>query len=314
MKVLPILVALLITVNSFGQSITMSEKRSTVLKIADMISRKYVLIDTGRMMVDKIVGNLEGGVYDTIFNHTAFAQTLTSDIRSVYHDKHMGIYYKGAIKGKKRENLKALKNSERYHWKILDGNIGYFDLNTFMFHDPKGKRLVNEVLGELSTAKVIVIDVRGNWGGNANMSNYLAGQFLPPKTHISTVYKRKGNQLKPIKKYWSKGRFDHLAKPDVAVYVLINKGTASAGESVPYILQSFGRAIVVGENSAGAAHANVEKSVNESFLMLMPHEKRINSVTSSDYEYTGVVPDIPVDPELALETVQKLIKQEVSDE
>ncbi len=293
---------------AFSQTITQQEKIQTVNKIADLLSTRYVLIDSGKLMSKKILENLNNGSYDSISGHEEFANQLNKDIRSIYYDQHMGIFYKDAIKEKKREFYRDLKNTNSFEWKVLDGNVGYMDINTFMFHDPKGKRMVNRAMADLANVDFLILDVQDNYGGNANMSNYMAGQFLPPKTQLSTVYKRKGNQLKPTKKYLSKGKHERFQNTTIPIYVLINNQTASAGESLAYELQAFGRATIVGETSAGAAHANKEKSINKSFMMLLPHEKTKNSRTQTDYESTGVVPDIQTKPEEAISYVLKSIK------
>lgn len=220
-----------------------------------------------------------------------------------------GVYYKGAIKGQKRDFLKDLKNSTRFEYTVLDGNIGYLDINTFMFHNPKGKRLINKALKDLRNVDALIIDVRNNRGGNGNMANYLVGQFLPSKTLISTVHKRKGDHLKPTKRYISKGKADRFQSNDVPIYILINDKTASAGESLAYGLQSFERASIIGEQSAGAAHAMVEKPINKSFLILLPNEKHFYCMTSTDYEYIGVIPNILVNPGQALELTLERIDQ-----
>ncbi len=303
-----ILFPLLLIQVGFAQTLTHQEKNQTVHTIADLLNKKYVLIDSGKLMSKKILINLTNGDYDSISGHEAFANQLNADIRSVYHDLHMGIYFKDSIKGKKRAFLNDVKNSTRFEWEVLENNIGYIDINTFLFHDPKGKRIVNRALEDLSNVDAMVLDVRDNYGGNGNMASYLVGQFLPPKTQISSVYKRKGSQMKRVKRYFSKGKIQHLQTATVPIYVLINDQTASAGESLAYDLQAFNRATIIGQTSAGAAHANIEKSINKSFMMLLPHEKSFNSKTQSDYESTGVVPNVSTDSEQALEVALEMIK------
>lgn len=303
-----LIAAILVSWDGFSQVITAEEKRHTVEKLSHLLSKHYVLVDTARMMINKIQTNLREGAYDSISSYEAYAKALNDDLRSVYFDQHMGVYYKRTSGSKRQELFRSIMQKKQYESKILEGNVGYFDINTFLFHDPKGRRIVNGALEQFKNIDALIIDVRDNFGGNANIPIYLAGQFLYEGTHMSTVHRRDGNGLKPFRRNISKSKFAQFQKTDLPVYVLINEKTASAGESVAYLLQSFKRAVVVGQISAGAAHANIKKPINKSFAMLMPYEKSINPVTGKDYEFTGVIPDVLVDSERALDKSLSLIR------
>jgi hypothetical protein len=65
-------------------------------------------------------------------------------------------------------------------------------------------------------------------------------------------------------------------------------------------LKSMGRAIVIGENTLGAAHTTDMEIVKEHFQVEFPSGRSISPFTNGDWEGSGVVPDIPVPCEDAL--------------
>ena len=62
------------------------------------------------------------------------------------------------------------------------------------------------------------------------------------------------------------------------------------------------RATLIGEASAGAAHPVTKELVRGVFDVRLPYGRPINPVTGSDWEGTGVAPDIAVPAEEALKT------------
>lgn len=77
------------------------------------------------------------------------------------------------------------------------------------------------------------------------------------------------------------------------VYLLVSGDTISAAEGFAYDLQSLGRAVVIGERTAGAAHPAFDYRVGDHFTLTIPTSRYVSAVTGTDWEGTGVVPDIP---------------------
>jgi C-terminal processing protease CtpA/Prc len=80
----------------------------------------------------------------------------------------------------------------------------------------------------------------------------------------------------------------------------MGKRTLSAPESFAYNLQALKRATIVGEISAGGANPGREFRITEHFVMFVPTGRAINPVTGSNWEGTGVKPDIEVPAAQAL--------------
>lgn len=69
-------------------------------------------------------------------------------------------------------------------------------------------------------------------------------------------------------------------------------------------MQALKRAIVVGERTGGGAHGTLSHRVNNHFTISVPFSRSINPVTKTDWEGTGVKPDIEVPAEYALLTAE----------
>src|SRR5690606_35764709 len=81
---------------------------------------------------------------------------------------------------------------------------------------------------------------------------------------------------------------------DQPVYVLVSGRTASAAESFGYTLQAAQRAIVVGEASAGGANPGEMASVGDGFSVFVSDGSPVNPITQTNWEGTGVIPDVTV--------------------
>jgi C-terminal processing protease CtpA/Prc len=93
------------------------------------------------------------------------------------------------------------------------------------------------------------------------------------------------------------------------VYVLTSKRTFSGGEEFAYDLQSLRRAKIVGETTGGGAHPVAPHPLDHSFVILVPWGRPINPITKKDWEGVGVVPDIAVSADAALdEAYQRALK------
>jgi C-terminal processing protease CtpA/Prc len=86
------------------------------------------------------------------------------------------------------------------------------------------------------------------------------------------------------------------------VYVLTSKRTASGAEEFTYNLKNLKRATIIGETTGGAAHPGGPQRIDAHFAVWVPRGRAINPITKSDWEGTGVSPDVAVPAEQALKT------------
>src|SRR3546814_15104233 len=85
--------------------------------------------------------------------------------------------------------------------------------------------------------------------------------------------------------------------------------SSDLAEAVAYSLQALGRATIVGETTGGGAHPFEYRRVHEHFAVDLPEGKSINPVTGTNWQGTGVKPDVEVPAGQALDTAIDLARK-----
>ena len=116
-------------------------------------------------------------------------------------------------------------------------------------------------------------------------------------THISDVIYRDRTR-----QWWTTGRLADLALPrETPVTVLVSERTFSSGEALAYHIQSQGRARLVGQRTPGAADHITPVRISSHVRAFLPEARVRDAVTGTNWERTGVVPDVHCEPAEALE-------------
>jgi len=181
----------------------------------------------------------------------------------------------------------------------MQGNIGYIKLDGF--YDPEaGAEIAAAAMTFISNAESLIFDLRQNGGGDPGMvaliSSYLFG-YEP--VHLNDLYWRKEDKLE---EFWTKPNPAGKKFGNKDVYVLTSSYTFSGAEEFCYNLKNLKRATIVGETTHGGAHPGSRIRLNEHFYVFVPRGRAINPITKTNWEGTGVVPDIQVPKEQALKT------------
>jgi C-terminal processing protease CtpA/Prc len=117
--------------------------------------------------------------------------------------------------------------------------------------------------------------------------------------HLNDLYWRTGDRTQ---QFWTLPYVPGKRYVDKDVYVLTSKQTFSGAEEFTYNLKNLKRATIIGETTGGGAHPGGVFRINEHFQIFIPTGRAINPITKTNWEGTGVKPDIEVAAELALKT------------
>lgn len=143
------------------------------------------------------------------------------------------------------------------------------------------------------------------------MIQLLTSYLVAVPTHLNTFHVRKTNSEE---QFWTAAHVDGPRYLDKEVYVLTSGGTFSAAEEFTYNLKNMKRATIVGETTGGGAHpVDLHYLKDIKFAAMIPFGRAINPITKTNWEGTGVEPDVKVKIEdalskahaLALENLQK---------
>lgn len=174
----------------------------------------------------------------------------------------------------------------------LDGSgpVGVLRVRTFPDPDAPGRRAeVLDALEALTASRAVVLDLRGCPGGWPTMVELLAAPFFGQRpVHVVDFVSRSG-----VEASWTRPvpGLGTLAKVPLAV--LVDRGTASAGESMATLLESTGRAVVVGERTAGAANPGEWFDTGAGAEVFVSTGTPVDPRTGRSWEATGVVPELP---------------------
>ncbi len=202
-----------------------------------------------------------------------------------------------------REPFRLLKlmQNEHYGFQRLDrieGNIGYLDLRRFTPLSVAKGMAVGAVYF-LSHTDAIIIDLRENPGGMADMIQFLSNYFFDHPTQLSGLYMREDNF---INETWTSEKIEGKRMTDVPLFLLTSRKSFSAAEAFAYDMKIRGRATIIGDTTLGGAH-NVDLfKINDRFEIYLSTGRAINPGTGANWEGVGVIPDIAVSAEVALDT------------
>ena len=157
----------------------------------------------------------------------------------------------------------------------------------------------------LAGATKVVLDLRRNGGGDLHTVMLVLEWLLggPPAHVADVVYRDRTRQ------WWTTGRLAARALPARdPVAVLVGARTFSSGEALAYMIQARGRARVIGQRTPGAADHVTPVNLTAHVRALLPEGRVRDTVTGTNWEGTGVVPDIPCEPGDTLDTALELLQ------
>jgi retinol-binding protein 3 len=93
--------------------------------------------------------------------------------------------------------------------------------------------------------------------------------------------------------------------------ILAGPGTASAAEDFTYTMQALHRATVIGERTWGGAHPMALYRLGDHFFAAIPHSRTISPITRTNWEGSGVVPDVAAPPADALAVAKDMLQRQL---
>jgi C-terminal processing protease CtpA/Prc len=278
------------------------------------LNDSYVFPDMAKKMEQSIRERVTNKEYDQITSAKAFATKLTEDLQAVSKDKHLRVRYShNAIpeRGPRREPTaeEREQNKRELTWmnhgfskvERLPGNIGYIEFLNFL--DPDlGADTVAAAMNFVNGTDALIIDMRNNGGGDPAMVALVCSYlFGAEPVHLNDLYWREGNRTD---EFWTKKEVAGKRYLNRDVYVLTSKRTFSGAEEFTYNLKNLKRATIIGETTGGGAHPGGGFRISEHFGMFVPTGRAISPITKTNWEGTGVTPDVDVPADQALLTAQ----------
>lgn len=279
--------------------------------VAQALNEIYVFPDVAQQMEKHLRKQYKQGSYKSITSLRDYTENLTKDLQEISHDKHLRVIFftdemlaqfaGDTLSDEAKQS--ELEKSRRENFcfkeiKLLEGNVGYIDFRCFSDAKDAGATAIS-AMNFLAHADAIIFDLRQNGGGSPSMIQLISSYLFDEPEHLNDFYVRKSDSTM---QFWTQAYVSGPRLSQADVYVLTSKSTFSGAEEFTYNLKNLKRGTIIGETTGGGAHP-VDGKVfpNLKVGMSLPFGRAINPITGTNWEGTGVSPDIEVPQEKALD-------------
>lgn len=291
-------------------NIDAATRSSVIDNLISELNQGYVFPEIAKKLDADLRKRQAAKEFDSITSAQAFVKKLTEDLQAISKDKHLRVRFsaqpipvrteRGQPTEAEREHNRWMSRRVNFGFERVErmnGNIGYVDLRGFSDHEA-GAETVAAAMKFLENTEAIVFDLRQNGGGNPSMvaliSSYLFGE---KPVHLNSLYWRPADRTED---FWTKPEHAKVKFPGKDVYILTANRTFSAAEEFSYNLKNLKRATIIGETTGGGAHPGGVHRLHDHFNVFVPSGRAINPISKTNWEGTGVEPDIKVPKEQAL--------------
>jgi tRNA(Ser,Leu) C12 N-acetylase TAN1 len=297
-----------------GFQIDGATRTKVITTVIAKLTERYVFPKVGKTMALEIAKRAKQGAYSKT-DAESLAKLLTADLRGISHDKHLVVTFRpfrlpvgapGNGSGSPQPQAKscAFDKVERF-----PNNIGYIKFDGFVGSDACAD-VSSAAMTFLAGVDALIFDLRDNGGGGGgDKGPDLLSYLFEQPTHFSDVWDRTTGQTTQA---WTQTVAPEKRLAAIPVYVLTSHRTFSEAEYFAYNLQALGRATVVGEVTGGGSHLTSTERIDDRFNIRVPYARPINPITNTDWEGTGVIPDVKVPAAEALEGALKQAAQRIA--
>jgi Peptidase family S41/N-terminal domain of Peptidase_S41 in eukaryotic IRBP len=284
-----------------------------------MLNEFYVYPDIAKKMEAALRDEQKKGVYDAFANGESFAAALTDHLQAVSHDKHLRVNFSPMVlpkapPGPPTPEMEAQMRAQMERTNCafekvehLQPNIGYVKFNAFADPAICGPT-VTAAMNFVANVDAIIFDLRDNGGGDPRMVTFIASYLFNQPTHLNDLYNRKEDSTT---QYWTLPYVPGKRLAGKPAFVLTSSRTFSGGEEFTYNLKNLKRATIIGETTGGGAHPVAGHPIDDHFLIGVPFARAINPISKTNWEGTGVEPDVKVPAAEALDVAKKMALDEI---
>lgn len=299
-------------------TLTPEIRRETLDELSKSLLERYVEPDTAKKISAELKKRQSAGEFDNLNDGPQFAAKINELLKSMVTDAHLRFRFSekalpkrerpnepSAEEIKRQEEETRFSNSGFEKVERLKGNIGYLKFN--YFDNPENvKRPLAAAMGFLANTDALIIDLRENGGGSPSGVQLVCSYLFDEKpVHLNSLMFRDGDKVR-VEDFRTLATVDGPRYLDREVFVLTSKRTGSGAEECSYNLKNLKRATLVGSSTWGGANPGGTVRLGDHFSCFIPVGKAMNPITKTNWEGTGVIPDVEVDPGLALKHAQAM--------
>jgi retinol-binding protein 3 len=304
---LVLLFTVLLAQDDQAPTLDAAKKQAIVDEIAALFNKNYIFAETAKRVEEALRAKLTAGDFDKLAAAPDFARAVSAVILEVSKDRHTGFAFDPAMAGDLRRLMsrsdeeakkvreRQLEDGRRDNFGFrkverLPGNIGYVDFRAFQSPGEAGATAV-AAMNFLAYCDAVIVDLRQNGGGDPAQIQLISSYFFDEPVHLNDLYAR---ALDRTENYWTLPYVPGAKAVNADLYILTSARTFSGAEEFTYNMKNLKRATVIGETTGGGAHPTRPMIVQKDFILRVPFARAINPVSKTNWEGTGVVPDIAV--------------------
>ncbi|PKG83172.1 hypothetical protein CXF85_11605 [Colwellia sp. 75C3] len=295
---------------SLNDTLSKENIEKAISNIILLLEKEYIYPEKALLVEEELRRKLVNNEFDKISDWYSFIRSLNAIIRGISGDMYLDIVETNPSLTLEKAQKKSVFNIQDSYGvggvDLLSGNIGYMRMNYF-YQNHNAKNEIFHALKELSKVDALIIDLRDTEGDSIPLAQYFMSFFIKEGTILSEILYDKQNKRKRLRAFENSGndKFKH----DFPIYILTSSFLSSSGEFFCYTLKHFKKAVIVGEKTMGIAHVLQNQKINNYISLNIPIAIPINPTTHSNWEKTGVTPDLDVAANLSLDAAHKMAKQ-----
>jgi len=300
--------------------------REIVTTAMSLLRANYVFPEVAERAATAVEARLAAGEYDNL-DEITLTELVTRQLQEITGDKHLGLRLGGPPPDRgpgpggpgpggpgpgdpgprpgsdesEPKNHEARRLAMRQMGRLdnfgirrverLDGNVGYLDVRRVAVPANAGPA-IGAAMELVAGTYALILDLRHNGGGSPEGVLFWCSYLLEEKpTHLNDIYHADTGETR---QFWALPYVPGTRYIDRPVYVLTGSHTFSGGEELCYNLQALGRAELIGETTGGGAHPTRGFPISRAVHIGIPFARSINPVTGTNWQGTGVVPDVAV--------------------
>ncbi|MEQ2297353.1 hypothetical protein AMECASPLE_033981 [Ameca splendens] len=281
---------------------------------ASLIANNYASESVGMDVAEKLRELLANEEFSTVVCKEDLETKLSANLKMISGDKSL----------KTTTNTPALPPMEyspemyielikiSFHTDVFENNIGYLRFDMFGDFEevkPIAQIIVEHVWNKVVNTDAMIIDLRNNLGGPTTAIAGFCSYFFDGDKQIllDKLYDRTSGTTTELLTLPELTGIRYGSKK--SLIILTSKATAGAAEEFVYIMKKLGRAMIIGETTAGASHPPKVFPVGKSNIFLSIPTVHSDTSAGPAWEGVGVQPHIPAAADAALEVAKGIFNK-----
>jgi len=283
---------------------------AVVAEVRRTIAERYVLPERRPALDAVLAGGLSSGRY-AVADGAVLAERINADLERVGQDRHLSFRFDpretailaaGSVEEPGQnavfEALVRKANHGVTDLRLLPGNVRLMKYDGFHWIGAESGAALDDALRFLAGGDAVILDLRGNGGGDPRAVQHIISRFVPAGTPLVTFHMNGSPEPDSLSSLEAPADQRMIGKP---LYVLTSGQTGSAAEEFTGHVLGYRLGQTVGANTAGAAYRNDIVAVGGQFILSVSVGRPVLAATGTDWEGVGHAPTLRTEVSAALD-------------